>query len=103
MSQLMGERIWLRPVETRDLPVLAEWDQDPEICRYTKVIILDSLSKQAPAIKCIMLVILNNKLIGDIELDHIAWRSGDAELKVRIGSKNLWNQGVMGQMLFSPF
>ncbi|NLJ74828.1 MAG: GNAT family N-acetyltransferase [Firmicutes bacterium] len=93
MSQLMGERIWLRPVETRDLPVLAEWDQDPEICRYTQSDYPGQPLKTSTRNKVHYAVILNNKLIGDIELDHIAWRSGDAELKVRIGSKNLWNQG----------
>ena len=32
-------------------------------------------------------------LIGHIELDHIAWRSGDAELRIRIGEKDYWDQG----------
>ncbi len=32
-------------------------------------------------------------LIGHIELDHIAWRSGDAELRIRIGEKAYWDQG----------
>ena len=39
-------------------------------------------------------IIFENQLIGDIELDHIAWRSGDAELRIRIGRKDLWNRGL---------
>src|SRR5690606_40855339 len=33
-------------------------------------------------------------LIGDIELDHIAWRSGEAELRVRIGEPSLRGKGL---------
>ena len=40
------------------------------------------------------MIVLDNQVIGDIELDHIAWRSGDAELRIRIGRKDLWNQGL---------
>ena len=32
-------------------------------------------------------------LIGDLELDHICWRNGEAELRIRIGEKDYWNKG----------
>jgi len=32
-------------------------------------------------------------LIGDVELDHIAWRSGDAELRIRIGEPQWRGRG----------
>ena len=31
--------------------------------------------------------------IGDIELDYIVWRSGEAELRIRIGERDCWNRG----------
>lgn len=38
-------------------------------------------------------VLLKNELIGEIELDHIAWRSGEAELKISIPKTDLQNKG----------
>ncbi|MCL6614902.1 MAG: GNAT family N-acetyltransferase, partial [Firmicutes bacterium] len=33
------------------------------------------------------------RLIGDLELDHISWRRREAELRIRIGEKERWNEG----------
>lgn len=38
-------------------------------------------------------IMLQDKVIGEIELDHIAWRSGEAELKISIEHEDLHNQG----------
>lgn len=38
-------------------------------------------------------VILECQTIGEIELDHIAWRSGEAELKINILDSTLHNHG----------
>ncbi|HHY09074.1 MAG TPA: GNAT family N-acetyltransferase [Firmicutes bacterium] len=38
-------------------------------------------------------VLLEDKPIGEIELDHIAWRSGEAELKIEIPKAGLQNKG----------
>lgn len=37
-------------------------------------------------------ILLHDKSIGEIELDHIAWRSGEAELKINI-EKQFHNHG----------
>lgn len=38
-------------------------------------------------------ILLDKNVIGDIELDHIAWRSGEAELKIEIFDGNMHNHG----------
>jgi RimJ/RimL family protein N-acetyltransferase len=38
-------------------------------------------------------ILLGGERIGEIELDHIAWRSGEAELKIEILDSNMRNQG----------
>ncbi len=38
-------------------------------------------------------ILLDGQAIGDIELDHIAWRSGEAELKIEIFDGKMHNHG----------
>ncbi len=38
-------------------------------------------------------IMLGNQPIGEIELDHIAWRSGEAELKIFIHQEEFHNHG----------
>ncbi|HHT91656.1 MAG: GNAT family protein [Bacillota bacterium] len=38
-------------------------------------------------------IFLSGQIIGEIELDHIAWRSGEAELKVHIFDAEMHNHG----------
>jgi RimJ/RimL family protein N-acetyltransferase len=39
------------------------------------------------------------RLIGDIELENVAWRAGEAELRIAIGDKTYWNRGYGTQAL----
>jgi RimJ/RimL family protein N-acetyltransferase len=38
-------------------------------------------------------ILLDEQIIGEIELDHIAWRSGEAELKIDIYDGEMQNHG----------
>jgi len=38
-------------------------------------------------------ILLEDQIIGEIELDHIAWRSGEAELKIEIYHPEMHNRG----------
>ncbi|HHU61698.1 MAG: GNAT family protein [Bacillota bacterium] len=38
-------------------------------------------------------IVLLNEAIGEVELDHIAWRSGEAELKISITNEEFRNRG----------
>lgn len=39
-------------------------------------------------------ILLEDQAIGEIELDHIAWRSGEAELKITISESKWHNHGL---------
>jgi len=97
-----GETAMLRQLTERDLGTMARWDADYELTsmmgetvrtesesrlRFTKL--LSDRNSVAMAI-----VTPEGRLIGDIELTEIAWRSGDAELVVRIGEPECRGMGM---------
>lgn len=101
---LDGQRVRLRPIAREDLPALHAWDEDPEIVAlmgrkfqgfdespqdwYRRM--LTSRRTRALGIE------VNERLIGEIELDHIDWRTGAGELRLLIGEKKYWGQGYGG-------
>jgi len=99
---LEGVRVVLRPIEASDYGKIAEWTNDPEVSRFLdgdypgdpescrewhEAILSDRYSKG------FIIARKNGDVIGDVELEHIAWRSGDAELRIRIGERSLWDKG----------
>lgn len=97
----MDLRLTLRTVEPDDLPHFYRWDNDPEIiallgkkfrsvrhCREWFLARRQSLHHRVWAI-----VAEDGRLIGEVELAHIQWRSGRAELSICIGEKNYWGRG----------
>ncbi|MBI2914932.1 MAG: GNAT family N-acetyltransferase [Firmicutes bacterium] len=97
-----GERVRLCPVEPADFDKLVQWANDPEVNRFTHGDypatneeclawhrrVRENRQKQYHGI-----TLKDGTLIGDVELDHIAWRSGDAELRIRIGERDYWDRG----------
>jgi RimJ/RimL family protein N-acetyltransferase len=91
----------LRPVIEDDLPKLAEWDDDPEITRWAgKRFEQDedarewylsggNLQRRTFAIET-----RRDGLIGEIEVINISWRLHSAEIRILIGRKDLWDQGL---------
>ncbi|NLA57917.1 MAG: GNAT family N-acetyltransferase, partial [Firmicutes bacterium] len=98
-----GERIILRPVLPSDFPEIVKWTKDPEVGHFMEddgypEILADCQEwyrKQCSNrhIRRLVITTRNGVPIGDIELDHIAWRSGDAELRIRIGNANYRGKG----------
>lgn len=101
--ELTGKKIRLRPLSVNDLDDLARWNQDAELQefvdsnlptahhqlkRWFQNIVPDR-HYQVFAIETV-----NGRLIGDLELDHICWSRREAELRIRIGEKDCWNQGL---------
>ena len=97
-----GETVLLRRLTERDLGTMTRWDADHELTslmgetvrtesesrlRFAKL--LSDRNSVAMAI-----VTQDGRLIGDIELTEIAWRSGDAELVVRIGDPSFRGKGL---------
>lgn len=99
---IRGERVFLRPIQESDFPKLVSWGNDPEVARllegdYPRTMgecpEWHRLSQGNRHNQRFAICTSEGVLIGDTELDHIAWRSGDAELRIRIGEKEFWNRG----------
>ncbi len=80
---------------------MVRWNNDPEVERYVDCDLPKSLpeceawfSANVPSRDYRLFAIAcGERLLGDLELDHISWRNGEAELRIRIGEKEYWNQG----------
>lgn len=99
---IRGEKVNLRPVAPADLERLVAWSQDPEVSQFLDGDYPVSLEDASEWLHKVLgdrhnkrwaILTKGGRLIGDVELDHITWRSGDAELRICIGEKNFWNQG----------
>lgn len=97
-----GKRVRLRPFTRDDLPAMIKWNNDPEVERFVDCDLPKSLPECAAWFdenvpsrdyRLFALEDEEGRLIGDLELDHISWRTGEAELRVRIGEKDYWNKG----------
>lgn len=99
---LDGSYRWIRPLRAEDIPFLRQWEEDPEIAYFCGrkfapgegdvgwwQAMLRERDRTAFAI-----IGPQRELIGDLELEHIAWRAGEAELRVSIGDKRYWNRGI---------
>lgn len=102
MVVIRGTNVTLRPFQERDIPHLLKWGLDPELAQWLEgdypdtddgyVEWLQNLKSDRHR-KAFAMEWSDGRLIGDIELDHIAWRSGDAELRVRIGEGDFRGRG----------
>jgi len=100
---IYGEKVQLRAITPKDFPRLVAWSADAEVNRYLEGDYPLSLAecetwlqKAASSRHTQRFAVVSRhdgELIGDIELDHITWRSGDAELRIRIGERSRWDQG----------
>lgn len=100
---IRGEKVYLRPIEDADFPQLVAWTNDPEIRRLMDgdyPTDLEACAKWHEAgqgsrhsQRYAVCETGDGALIGDMALDHIAWRSGNAELRIRIGEKEYWERG----------
>ncbi len=101
--KIKGKRIILRPLAPCDFPEIVKWTKDPEVGHY-----MDDDGSPETLDDCeewhrnlcanrhnqrLIITTLDGQPIGDIELDHIAWRNGDAELRIRIGEGNYRGKG----------
>lgn len=99
--KLSGEKISLRPITEEDFAKIVEWTLDADIASFSEGDYPSSMQDCQKWHKRSLSnryqerfgIHLDDEIIGDIELDHITWRSGDAELRVRIGAKDKWDQG----------
>lgn len=99
-ERLAGSLTALRPIEPADLPILQGWDNDPAIIelmgrKYEETAVEDWYQTIERNRTCRALAIetQEGRLIGELELAHLNWRKGTAELRICIGEKDCWGKG----------
>jgi diamine N-acetyltransferase len=100
---LVGERVYLRPVEKEDLVQIQKWANDPEIRRLTGEVRPMSRAEAEGFLQKVhhdpdrvwFMIVLRNgdRVIGEAGLLRIfpAWRTTD--LSIIIGERDTWGQG----------
>jgi len=100
---LVGDRIYLRPIEPEDLPLIQKWINDPEIRILEGEVLpksmanekqwLENIYKDKSRVWFVVALKNNDKTIGDggfLRIDYI-WRAAD--LSIMIGKKGEWSKG----------
>lgn len=114
---LVGERVYLRPVERTDMRLILKWANDPEIRAVTGKVrpftataadaFYEKLADDKQRDWFVIGLRENDRLIGETGLLRMfpAWRTTD--LSIIIGEKDVWRQGygteVMDLMLDYAF
>jgi RimJ/RimL family protein N-acetyltransferase len=98
-----GDLVYLRPLEREDFSSIVRWSADPEVSRLVDGGVPETMeeceewyrSAKSDRYHQIMAIVTRDGdyLIGDIELNHITWRNGHAEMRIRIGEKDRWDHG----------
>ncbi len=101
-----GARVTLRPVRENDLPKIVEWDSDEEITRWAGKKFRSAeeaidwfrsghhLQRRNWIIEVPGNPSPKAKAIGEVEVANISWRLHTGEIRVVIGEKAYWNQGL---------
>ncbi len=96
----IGSLTMLRPIAEADLPVLLAWDEDPDIIalmgrRFAEQSVDDWYKsvRSGQASRALAIETLEGKLIGEVELAQLNWRTGSTELRICIGNKEYWGHG----------
>ncbi len=106
--------VWIRPLAPVDVAQLVAWDRDPAVARLMgrRFDDVDSaqrwLSAMGPRRGRLAFAIMEGGILrGDVELEHIVWRRGEAELRICLGDPGVWGRGLgtaaMQQVLTSAF
>jgi RimJ/RimL family protein N-acetyltransferase len=106
--ELVGARICLRRLLVEDLSQMVIWNRDSEVQFYVDCDLPGNLEELTrwyyknvpdPNYRIFIIQTLEGRAIGDLELDHICWNKREAELRIRIGVKEYWDQGYGGEAL----
>jgi RimJ/RimL family protein N-acetyltransferase len=98
--------VQLMPLTPQDMTWLRRWDADEEVGRlmgrrfqtahdterWWRTLRLD-------AGRVGFGIYVYGRLVGDVELEHVDRRAGDAEVRICIGDRRFWGQGYGGEAL----
>lgn len=96
------EKVVVRPFVLSDLEFMVRWNNDFEVEQYVDCCLPKTLPEcqvwfreHIPGRNYRLYAIEDEegRVIGDLVLDHICWRKKEAELRIRIGEKEYWDQG----------
>jgi RimJ/RimL family protein N-acetyltransferase len=100
---LVGDKIYLRPLEKEDARLCAVWFNDAEVTRtlltYRPLSVpaeegfLERISGDENSLALGIVVQETDQLIGVCGLKNIDWRSRHAEFGITIGAKQEWGKG----------
>jgi len=100
---LEGERVRLRPVEDRDLPLYVRWTNDPDVRHWLhrSERPLSTLELERAKVEgmrrdprtLVWCIEAERRPIGDVRLLEIDTAHGRAELGIAIGEKDCWGRG----------
>ncbi|NLN17995.1 MAG: GNAT family N-acetyltransferase [Firmicutes bacterium] len=100
---MSGDKVRLRLATPDDFPHIVSWGRDEKVAQdlegdYPTTLEecaawLQTIKSDRHALHYVIVSLHDDRPIGDIQLDHITWRSGDGELRIRIGERHLWDQG----------
>jgi len=98
---LAGQKTVLRPIVAADLPTIQAWDADPAIIalmgrRFDAQQPEEWLRSVRSARTCRAWLVVSpeGQPLGEVELAQINWRAGTAEVRICIGAKECWGQGI---------
>ncbi len=100
---LIGDRIYLRPIEPEDLPLIQRWINDPEIRILEGEVLptsisdekewLENLYKDKSKVWFVVALKDNDKMIGTGGFLRIYYIWRNADLSIMIGEKEEWGKG----------
>lgn len=101
-KKLIGEHVYISPMNVEDAEIYTKWLNDPEIVQYLSVRnslisiygerdYIENFSKREFSL-CIVKC-ENDELIGNIGLDEVDYKNGTAELGIFIGEKENLGKG----------
>ena len=100
---LIGERIYLRPLEREDAPLLRQWINDPEVIRTLDVhrprnlpaeeLFIEQWAKSETAVSLGIALPADDRLIGTVWLHSIDARHRRAVFGIYVGDKQEWRKG----------
>jgi len=100
---LIGERLYLRPLEMEDVPTCLRWINDPEVTKTLGIYRpmnglrergwFERLYKDDRDIVLAIVLKEQDEHIGNIGLHRIDWKDRGAELGIIIGKRDEWDKG----------
>jgi RimJ/RimL family protein N-acetyltransferase len=100
---LIGAKVYLRPLERADAPVLLPWFNDPEVTRtllryrplnlQEEEAFLDRMSESEHDLALGVVVRANDQLVGATGFHHMDFRNRHCSFGISIGEKSEWGKG----------